>query len=129
LLRALFANLKEEALAFLAGVWSTSDVQELRHAALTHAVAFLTAHSSVSRPSVDFQTILPTLLAAIPTLHYAGRETAMDCVAVLLNLADAKPTSIYGFDQIYGKSSGEYILNNASSFLTFSGQTGYNSWK
>jgi U3 small nucleolar RNA-associated protein 10 len=103
--RALFINLKEDALAFLAGVSLTSDSLSLRFVALRHAAAFLDAHSPIPKP-VDFQTILPALLAALPALDVPGREAAMDCILIMWKLSEAKPMTVYGFDSIYGDVSG-----------------------
>jgi U3 small nucleolar RNA-associated protein 10 len=110
LLRMLATNLKEEILTFFAGVWLTDHDQSVRLAALRHAKAFLDAHSSSKKP-VDFQTILPAFLAALPALDAAGREAVMDCVDILGKLAEIKPSSIYGIDTIYGDKSSERHLH------------------
>ena len=107
LIRTLFLNMKEEALAFLAGVWLNNYDQSLRFVALRHAAAFLDAHAIASQP-LDFQTILPSFLAALPTLDAEGREAAMDCISILSKLADRNLSSVYGLDSIYGDKSCEH---------------------
>jgi U3 small nucleolar RNA-associated protein 10 len=109
LLRVLFINLKEDALAFLAGVLLISGSQNLRLPTLSYAIAFLDAHKFTPK-QVDFQTILPALLAALSNLDVAGREAIMDCISILTKLSQAKPTSIYGFDSIYGSESGMLLF-------------------
>ena len=67
LLQIFFINLKQDALAFLAGIWATGGKEafkESRPVALLHAAAFLEAHI-LEDDGTDFQTILPTLFVAL----------------------------------------------------------------
>ena len=103
IIRALFLNLKEDSLVFLASVVVRShDVKgdtATCVAALRHAASFLMA-----QPNVDFQTILPSLIVAISGVDIGIRAAAVDCVAVMAN--DHKDLSVvYGFDTIYGEQS------------------------
>jgi U3 small nucleolar RNA-associated protein 10 len=107
ILRALFDGLKEDALAFLAGVWTspTSSDQDVHlHAvALHHASAFLQAYIA-AEAGIDFQTILPSLLVALQSQDKAQREAALTCIAHLRQLAERRLLTVYKFDIIYGES-------------------------
>ncbi|KAG6866337.1 hypothetical protein C0991_005804 [Blastosporella zonata] len=103
-LQSLFISLKSDALAFLAGIWTHSDVpDDLRRVALNHAAAFLQAHA-LEDDGVDFQTILPSLLIAIQSTDVGQRSVALICISTLSQLADRKFKTVYGFDAIYGKN-------------------------
>ncbi|KAA1474189.1 hypothetical protein DENSPDRAFT_781033 [Dentipellis sp. KUC8613] len=111
LLRAQFINLADDALAFLAGIWLTNprDVRQtpFRHAALCHAAAFLSAHES-AEDTIDFQTILPSLLVALQDLDTAVRIVALDCLHLLVKLSAGKTAkAVYAFDSIYGQGSSQ----------------------
>jgi U3 small nucleolar RNA-associated protein 10 len=105
----LFINIRDDALAFLAGIWSTPSSDEedgqCRVTSLRHAAAFLEAHN-VRNDFVDFQTILPSLIVALQTLDAREREAASDCMAVLFRLTEKRFFTVYGFDTIYGQNSG-----------------------
>ena len=108
LLQALFVNFKEDALIFLAGIWSTSDAEvlkESRRIALLHAAAFLEAHI-LEDDGIDFQTILPPLLVALQgdALICQG---ALECISRIRILSDRKLSSVYRFDTVYGDSERE----------------------
>lgn len=106
-LRSLFINLKGDALAFLAGIWTSSSdtesVVNLRTVALHHAAAFLQAHLQED-DGVDFQTILPSLLVPLQSLDVDERNATLTCVSILCQLAERKFTKVYAFDVIYGKN-------------------------
>ncbi|KIP06398.1 hypothetical protein PHLGIDRAFT_128310 [Phlebiopsis gigantea 11061_1 CR5-6] len=109
---SLFMGLGEDALKFLAGIWLRSRVnsahfEPARYSALKHAAAFMEAHFSSQR-FVDFQTVLPAILVAAQNGNHRIREAALDCVAAMVRLAQAKsPIAVYAFDVIYGESSAE----------------------
>jgi U3 small nucleolar RNA-associated protein 10 len=105
LLETLFENLKDDSLAFLAGLWTNSVNHEIRVAALHHAAAFLEAHRSMEQ-FVDFQTILPSLCVALQTLDTRGKEAAFGCISQMVLLTEKPFSVVYGFDTIYGDSSG-----------------------
>ncbi|KAJ7607399.1 hypothetical protein FB45DRAFT_1135460 [Roridomyces roridus] len=112
LLRELFISLKDDALAFLAGFWTTSlgsspEQHPLCVAALRHAAAFLTAHKDES-DGVDFQTILPALIVCLQSPDREIRVAALDCVTLLAGLAEQRFSAVYAFDVIYGESDGGF---------------------
>lgn len=116
LLRALFLSLKDEALLFLAGVWTedpsiTSSRQEhLRRVALSHAAAFFKAQASVERSEyVDFQPIIPALLVALGLSDKDSRQSAVECLKLIANMQREHRASVYAIDTIYGEKSGELI--------------------
>ncbi|TFK48252.1 hypothetical protein OE88DRAFT_1664727 [Heliocybe sulcata] len=114
ILRALFINLGDDSLAFLAGIWTSCaegdenpDARRVREAALLHSAAFLAAHDGTEK-AVDFQTILPCLLVALQDTETAVRRAAVECISVIKSLSEAKEaSSIYGYETIYGPSSSE----------------------
>lgn len=56
---------------------------------------------------MDFQVIVPALLVSLSHKERRMREAALECVTVMARLSQAKkPESIYGFDIVYGTSSG-----------------------
>ncbi|KAJ6463475.1 hypothetical protein C8R45DRAFT_840925 [Mycena sanguinolenta] len=105
LLAELFSHLKDDALAFLAGVWTTSldSVPDLCVVALRHAAAFLEAHNEEA-DGVDFQTILPALIICLQNPDAEIRSAALDCISVQHNLAEQRLSAVYAFDAIYGES-------------------------
>jgi U3 small nucleolar RNA-associated protein 10 len=115
LLRALFISLKDDALVFLAGVWSSTSEDlntevrtQIRLAALSHASAFLIAYEG-AQGFIDFQTILPPVLATLESTSQPVRAAAVQCLSVLGRLSQAgKPKTIYAFDTVYGDRSGKF---------------------
>lgn len=115
LLRALFISLKDDALIFLAGVWSSASKDpsaetrtQVQLAALAHASAFLVAHET--KGSIDFQTIVPSILAVFESPNQSVRAAAVQCLSVLGRLSQVvKPKTVYAFDIVYGPHSGESI--------------------
>jgi U3 small nucleolar RNA-associated protein 10 len=111
LLKALFVNLREQALLFLAGVWTSSilsdmDSVNLPHAALFHGAAFLRAQvADVDHPH-DFQGVLPSLLIALRSRQRTVRSAAMDCIAIISESSSSTTGSptIYALDSVYGNS-------------------------
>ena len=104
LTRALFLNLGQESLLFLARAWSvddTSDIgcQNIRVAALCHARAFVLAHSDDPENVKDFQMILPSLVTCLQSKLPLVRGAAVECIgsiSVINDLAKNSPP-IYGF--------------------------------
>ncbi|KAF8797612.1 hypothetical protein BYT27DRAFT_7204423 [Phlegmacium glaucopus] len=106
LLQALFTNFKDDALAFLAGIWSTSDaeiIKESRGVTLLHAAAFLEAHI-LEDDGVDFQTILPPLLVALQDSDAQICQGALECISRIWILSGRRLSSVYRFDTVYGDS-------------------------
>jgi U3 small nucleolar RNA-associated protein 10 len=105
LLRAQFIHLADDALAFLAGVWSSEEDGRLRRIALSHAFAFVAAYE-VTETIIDFQTVLPALLVAFGDPDRGVRHQASECVQLIARLSKAKQASgVYAFDAIYEKST------------------------
>ncbi|KAJ7042839.1 hypothetical protein C8F04DRAFT_1251651 [Mycena alexandri] len=105
LLSELFVHLKDDALAFLAGVWTTSvdSSPPICVVALRHAAAFLEAHNAEA-DGVDFQTILPALIICLQNSESGIRTATLDCIAVQCKLAEQRFSAVYAFDAIYGES-------------------------
>ncbi|EMD35136.1 hypothetical protein CERSUDRAFT_107124 [Gelatoporia subvermispora B] len=114
LLRILFVNLGDDALAFLTGLclYPAADDEDeqkrqthVQYAALRHAAAFLQAHCATEH-WVDFQTILPSLLLMLGGADIRVREAASDCISILAQLSTAQSaSSVYAFDSLYGANS------------------------
>lgn len=115
LLRLLFLKLGDDALAFLVGIWlnnladAESKDDHVSYAALRHAAAFLSAHTSTEH-WVDFQTVLPALLVVLQSPTRRVREAAVECLGLIAQISQAKDASaVYAFDAIYGAGSCECI--------------------
>jgi U3 small nucleolar RNA-associated protein 10 len=111
LLKALFVNLREQTLLFLAGVWTSSILSEmesvdLAHAALFHGAAFLRAQVADEEHPHDFQVVVPSLFIALRSTHHAVRSAAIDCISIISQSATAtgSPT-VYALDSVYGTRS------------------------
>ncbi|KAF7307826.1 U3 small nucleolar RNA-associated protein 10 [Mycena kentingensis (nom. inval.)] len=114
LLSALFINLKDDALAFLAGLCATVNDSTISAIALRHAKAFFAAHEA-EEDGVDFQTILPSLVVSLGHADAAVRVAASECIEVLLKLSAQKFSTVYAFDAIYGNESDaqlQYLSQN-----------------
>jgi U3 small nucleolar RNA-associated protein 10 len=114
LLQTLFVNLKDDALAFLAGIWingTMKNVDEvlLGTVAVRHAAAFLEAHIGAD-DGTDFQTIFPAILVALQSHDVNTRHAALACIWGLRRLADRRFTAVYKFDIVYGQSESECCL-------------------
>ena len=133
LTKSLFVALGEDALKFLAGVWlrsptNSAQFEPHRYSALKHAAAFIEAHFSSQR-FVDFQTILPALLVAAQDADHRIREAALDGVAAMIRLAQAKsPIAVYAFDAIYGESSGKFVQSTRWIMCLSIVQLSFSTW-
>lgn len=109
IIRTLFITLGSDALVFLCGVsLAASPDPALRAAGLRHAAAFISAQKDAVRP-LDFQAVLPCLLAALQREEAETRRAALECVNVMRELAVAKQAAdVYAMDSIYG-DCGEYL--------------------
>ena len=83
--QALFMNLKDDALAFLAGIWAGADGRARDDE--QPASAFLQAHID-ENDGVDFQTILPMLLVALSSPSGLVRQAAVKCMTQLQVLSE-----------------------------------------
>lgn len=104
MLRTLFMNIADEALAFLTGVWVNCDDEDLAVVAFGHTIALLKAHMSGDE-SVDFQTIVPSLLVSLQSPSLEIRKAALQCVSLLAKASEKKYARVYAFDTIYGAST------------------------
>jgi U3 small nucleolar RNA-associated protein 10 len=109
LLQALFLNLRDNSLAFLLGILlSTSPAAErVRTHALLHVLAFLRGHTEAS--AVDFQTVLPSLIAVLLHTRTDKRDRALIFESIALLNSKAEKKHVYGLDTIYGVASCEFI--------------------
>ncbi|KDQ16943.1 hypothetical protein BOTBODRAFT_144298 [Botryobasidium botryosum FD-172 SS1] len=135
LLRALFLNLREQTLLFLAGIWSSpssgADTGEgegergeekewegVRLAALHHGLAFLQAQNA-EKPR-DFQVVLPSLLVALQSEDRRVRAAAILCVrALVAAVSTSQRPDIYGQDDVYGKASDKVQLLDWADFTKY----------
>ncbi|KAK0447887.1 uncharacterized protein EV420DRAFT_1647628 [Desarmillaria tabescens] len=104
MLRTLFMNIADEALAFLTGVWANCDDEDLAVVAFGHTIALLKAHTSGDE-SVDFQTIVPSLLVSLQSPNLEIRKAALQCISLLAEASEKKYARVYAFDTIYGAST------------------------
>ncbi|KAI0776755.1 hypothetical protein BD413DRAFT_469201 [Trametes elegans] len=115
LLCALFANLADDALAFLVGIWLAANADSsdkpqdeqahIQYAALRHAGAFLEAHVATQH-AIDFQTVLPAILLMLQSSDGSVREAASRCLGMVFKTIHAKEAeAVYAFDAIYGLDS------------------------
>jgi U3 small nucleolar RNA-associated protein 10 len=117
LFETLFVNLQDDSLAFLAGIWTNTTDNEIRRIALSHAVAFLEAHKS-KKTSIDFQTVLPSLLVALRSIDAEGKEIVLACISQLALLTEKRFSAVYGIDTIYGSGSGGEISRRVDKSCT-----------
>lgn len=130
LLRTLFANLRDYALAFLASVWTwTASAaheetisEELKTAALRHAEAFLRAHvKPAGIEMADFQTIVPALLVACGSATLAAREAALNCLKLVSETLNDKPVTPYLLETLYGDASERIQILKATDVRQYIG--------
>ncbi|KAH7908681.1 hypothetical protein BJ138DRAFT_1128268 [Hygrophoropsis aurantiaca] len=119
LLQALFLSLKDESLVFLIGLLAShfSSVEQVRTHALLHTLAFLRSHNATN--AVDFQVVLPSLLAVLmdTRTNKQGRALTFECLAMLTVEGDKK--HIYGLDTIYGASSANLQYLDAKDLVVY----------
>ncbi|GJJ09338.1 hypothetical protein Clacol_003560 [Clathrus columnatus] len=119
LLKALFVNLREEALLLLVGVWSgvllrglnhNSNSEHLVQTGLSHTLAFLRAQIEDTSSPQDFQTVVPALLIALHADIKSIRSAAMDCIAAITQSTKcASASSVYAVDTVYGEKTSENL--------------------
>jgi len=108
-LRSLFTSLQDEALVFLAGLWSCSPTHTpaaLKKIVLLHGAAFLEAHVSEG-DGIDFQTVLPALLVSLTDHDRDVRAGALNCITRIRLASETQLKSVYHFDVVYGSSNRE----------------------
>ncbi|KAI5990429.1 hypothetical protein EDD15DRAFT_2388798 [Pisolithus albus] len=118
LLRTLFLNLRENSLAFLLGIllsaWPSMD--GVRTHAVLHALAFLRGHVETG---VDFQTVLPSLLAVLMDHRTDKRDRALVLEVISLLSSPVEKKYIYGMDTIYGQASSELQYLDTKDLTTY----------
>lgn len=117
ILQLLFLSLKDQSLAFLAGIWTSREegLRYLKTVALLHAVAFLEAHT-LEDDGMDFQTILPSILVALLDSDDQLSQAAFECISRIWVLAERPLHSVYEFDVIYGPSDSKLLLTSSDGF-------------
>lgn len=117
LLKALFVNLREEALLLLVGTWvpcmlnPIPNSEHLFQTALFHTLAFLRAQVEDSNSPQDFQTIVPALLVALHSGIKSVRSTVMDCIAVIAqSTSSSSASAVYAVDTVYGEKTSKWDL-------------------
>ncbi|KAJ7790058.1 hypothetical protein B0H14DRAFT_3502070 [Mycena olivaceomarginata] len=100
ILAGIFFYLKDDAPAFLAGVWTTShnSTPDRCVLALRHAAAFLEAHNK----EADC-VLLSALVICLPS-DPATRTAALDRIAGQRSLAEQRFSAVYAFDAIHGET-------------------------
>ncbi|KAI6022898.1 hypothetical protein BKA83DRAFT_89928, partial [Pisolithus microcarpus] len=118
LLRTLFLNLRENSLAFLLGIllsaWPAMD--GVRTHAVLHALAFLRGHVETG---VDFQTVLPSLLAVLMDHRTDKRDRALVLEIISLLSSPVEKKYVYGMDTIYGQASSELQYLDTKDLTTY----------
>ncbi|KAF8440039.1 hypothetical protein L210DRAFT_3760928 [Boletus edulis BED1] len=116
-LQALFLNLRDSSLAFLLGILlsSSPSLERVRTHALLHILAFVRGHSSAS--AIDFQTVLPSLIAVILDVRSDKRDRALIFEIISLLGGTSEKKHVYALDTIYGPASAQlqYVDTNALS--------------
>ena len=109
LLRYLFAQLGEDALLFLASIWTSSSTETgtaLRLASLRHATAFVRAHTGIDADQrTDFQLVVPAVLVAISNDEKVVREAATVLLKAITSAVHGGSSNVYALDAIYGPQS------------------------
>ncbi|KAG9017581.1 snoRNA-binding rRNA-processing protein utp10 [Tulasnella sp. 427] len=120
--KALVLGPKDEALLFLAGVWTEDKLyssprqEHLRRVALSHAAAFLKAQFLTPQPEFgDFQVMIPTLLVALGATDKEARQLAVECLRLLAEMQCEHRTSMYAVDTIYVSHSDVQIYSTTDS--------------
>lgn len=118
LLRTLFLNFRENSLVFLFGIllstWPSTD--RVRTHALLHVLAFLRGHI---KTGVDFQTVLPSLLAILMDHRTDKRDRALVLESISLLSSPVEKKHIYGVDTIYGQASSELQCLDTKDLATY----------
>ncbi|BEI90452.1 uncharacterized protein CcaverHIS019_0305220 [Cutaneotrichosporon cavernicola] len=105
LLHSVFTQLGEDALVFLASVWTNPEIiSALRIAALRHAEAFVKAYTSAK--STDFQLVIPATLIALQDEAKPVRQAAAALVRAISATPQSSNADIYALESIYGSRSG-----------------------
>lgn len=104
LLHAVFGQLGEEVLLFLAAVWTGAADSALRVAALRHATAFVKAYTGGAKPT-DFQLAIPAALIALQDSAKPVRQAGADLLSAIAAAPLSASADIYALENIYGSRS------------------------
>lgn len=107
LLQAVFGQLGEAALIFLASVWTSDADSALRVAALRHATAFVSAYTSGGKDT-DFQLAIPATLVALQDSDKTVRTAASALLRAVASAPQSASADIYGLETVYGTRSGKH---------------------
>ncbi|KZT37682.1 hypothetical protein SISSUDRAFT_1062609 [Sistotremastrum suecicum HHB10207 ss-3] len=108
ILQKIFTTLGDDSLMFLASIWSDDEFEDdIKVAALSHAMAFLSSRTTSAATVKDFQVLIPALLIPLCSSDKETRTRAIMCFDALKRMTEVaqKAPSIYGFDAVYGASS------------------------
>jgi len=137
LTKALFVNIREQALLFLASVWTRALLDDMDsllvpQAALFHAAAFLKAQTAHNQHPQDFQTIIPALLVALRAGKKEVRTATTECIAIIVQSTPAaSASSVYALDSIYNTSGGMSIFTlmfNEQTLIILADDLQYLEW-
>lgn len=117
ILQALFLNLRDNSLAFLLGILlsSSPSLERVKTHALLHVLAFIRGHAGAS--AVDFQTVLPSLIAALLDARSDKRDRALIFEIVSLLGSASEKKHVYALDTIYGSASCECLDVQIKDYL------------
>ena len=104
-LQSLFTQLGQETLIFLASIWAYHRHPAIRTASLSHATAFIRAHSKGE--GIDFQFVIPAMLIALQDEDKLVRQTAAGLLRSLVSLERTSVSEVYGLDTFYGDRSSQ----------------------
>ncbi|KAG7098539.1 hypothetical protein E1B28_000475 [Marasmius oreades] len=111
LLCKVFLSLKDDALLFFAGIFSSKCYDserddlvknQMKASALHYASAFVEAAEDSEEAGIDFQTIVPCLLVALQDKALEVRKGATELLARIKRSTKKKFGSVYAFDIVYG---------------------------
>ncbi|KAG6369730.1 hypothetical protein JVT61DRAFT_13599 [Boletus reticuloceps] len=118
-LQALFLNLRDSSLAFLLGILlsSSPSLERVRTHALLHVLAFVRGHSSAS--AIDFQTVLPSLIAILMDVRSDKRDRALIFEIISLLGGTSEKKHVYALDTIYGSASTQLQYVDTKALSTY----------
>ncbi|ORX37624.1 hypothetical protein BD324DRAFT_650190 [Kockovaella imperatae] len=118
ILRSVLTQLRDDALIFLASVW-TAGPRHARVAALRHALSYLNAQSSSGREKLDFQLIIPALLVAMQDKSKDVRTAAVGLLEKVSGVVEDGGSETYALNSIYGARSEKVQLLRQSDLKVY----------
>lgn len=103
----IFAALKNDALVFLANIWSDAKMSAaVRLTALRHARAFMASHRSAGKDyTIDFQCLLPAVIFAAQSPNNEEREAALTLLTAWSEAVTESPAAVYRVDDLYDQNT------------------------